>query len=54
MSMQVSQTALQQDVGVIGDDRVDACRRVTGENDAGQQERDDVLSPEQRVLDLFS
>ncbi len=51
VGLQVTQTALQQDAGVVEDDRVDAGCGVAGEDGAGQDEGDDVLSAEKRLFD---
>ena len=51
MGMQIGQATLQQDVCVVSNDRVDAGRRVTEKNGACQQERKDILSPQQGILD---
>ena len=52
VSRDIGKAALQKDVRVIGNDRVDTRSLVAGEDDAGQQERDHIFSPQQRVLDL--
>ena len=54
VGLHVGKAALQEDVGVVANDGIDAGGSVAEENDAGQQERDDVLAVQERFLDLSS
>src|ERR1700722_7026878 len=44
MCLEVREPALEKDVGVESDDRIDAGGGVAGEDDAGEQEGDDVFA----------
>src|SRR6185437_16154296 len=52
VGMEIGESALQKDVGVVGDDGVDSGRRVAEQDDAGEHERDHVLALEERLTDL--
>ena len=47
---QVGEAALQENVGVVADDRVDAGGRVAEEDDAGEQKGNDVFAAQQGAL----
>ena len=50
MRVQIRQAALQQDVGVVPNNRVDSRRRVAEKDDAGQQERKNIFTLQQRIF----
>ena len=52
MCLEVGQPALEKDIGVESDDRIDAGGGVAGEDDAREQEGDDVFAAQKRIADL--
>ena len=54
MCLKVGQAALEKDVGVESDDRIDAGGGVAGEDDAREQEGDNVFAAEERITDLLA
>src|SRR5579863_7044176 len=49
MGRSVGKAALQENVRVIRDNRVDSGRLVESENDTSQDKRDHILSPKERL-----
>ena len=54
MGVEIRESALQQDVRVVSDDRVDSGGLIAGENDARQDERDNVFTAQKRFAGLAS
>ena len=52
VSGNVGEPTLQENVGVVSDDRIDSGQLVAGEDDASQHERNHILPAKQRVFCL--
>ena len=52
MRLHVGKPALQKNVGVVADDGIDACGLVAGQDHASENERDHVLTAQQRFFDM--
>ena len=52
MGGNIGETTLQEDVGVVSDDRIDSGGLIASQDDAGEHERDHVFSPKERLPGL--
>ena len=50
----VAQAGLNENRRVVADDGIDAGGLIAGENDAGEQKRNDIFAAQQRFLDLVA